>query len=74
MRSLIEDIKDVRFGSSVYLDAPVGIFCFCYLVHLVQIYFSVDFDNITLFESFDYCQVDTNLHNRFERSLPISCN
>lgn len=31
----------------------------------------VDFDKITLFEGFDYCQADTDIHNRFERSLPI---
>lgn len=35
-------------------------------------FFPVDFDKITLFEGFDYCQADTDLHNRFERSLPIT--
>ncbi|KAL8093675.1 sister chromatid cohesion 1 protein 1 [Apium graveolens] len=32
-----------------------------------QYYHQVDFDKITLFEGFDYCQADTDLHNRFER-------
>ncbi|KAL1825235.1 hypothetical protein ACET3Z_012013 [Daucus carota] len=32
-----------------------------------QYYHQVDFDNITLFEGFDYYQADTDLHNRFER-------
>ncbi|KAK1372373.1 hypothetical protein POM88_028566 [Heracleum sosnowskyi] len=36
-----------------------------------QYYHQVDFDKITLFEGFDYCQADTDLHNRFESSVNV---